>query len=133
MPVQRAILVDGSRLMREMLKRVIEKNPDFEVVREVSGLEKLPAIMREVNAEWLFVVLSPDIDMPDTITTQLLAAHPSLRIITFWTDGSHIKMQWLGRKERDIAGITLPQLTNLLQQEMWTDNSGDTGQGTQNQ
>jgi hypothetical protein len=128
MPVQRAILVDGSRLICEMLKRVIEKTSDIEVVREVGSLDNLPGIIREVNANLLFFVLPPGYNLPDNLTNQLLVAEPALRIVTFWTDGSHVKMEWLGRKARDIAGITLPQLTSLLQQEIWTEDSGDNDQ-----
>lgn len=130
MPVQRAILVDGSRFVRELLKRVIEKNPDIEVIREVNGLDRLPAVLNETNPDWLFVVLSPENDLPGNFSDQLLAAHPTLRIIVFWTDGSHVKMEWLGRKEREIDGNALTHLTNLFQQEMWTDSNKEAGQET---
>jgi hypothetical protein len=125
MPVHRAILVDGSRLVREMLRRVLDNIPNFEVIAEVNDWEDLPAVMHGTNADWLFVVLSPEKNLPENITNDLFLVQPKLRIIAFWTDGSHVKAEWLGRKERDFTGLNLSQLTNLLNQEFWTEYSGD--------
>lgn len=123
MPLERAILVDGSRLMRDLLRRVIEKLTNIDIVKEVDSLEKLPSIMGTIEVDWLFIVMLPEQAIPEEPIAGLLMMHPKLRIVSIWIDGSHVRTEWLGHHERDFIGMTLDQLTGLLQKEMWSDSS----------
>ncbi len=118
MPVEKAILVDGSRLMRDIVRHVIKKITNIVVVKECENLEDLLANLNEFEPEWLFLVMSADYLVSDALLTEILLHHPQLRIVSFWADGSHVKTEWLGRQEHDITGFTLDQLTDLLQNEL---------------
>jgi len=130
MPAERAVLVNGSRLMRDLLKRVIEKFTDIEVARELSNLDLLASVITATDANWLFIVLIPGDALPKELIEKLLLDHPKLRIVSFWTDGSHVKTEWLDHEERDFVGITLAELTTFLQKELWTDDSPNNGKQT---
>ena len=121
MQPERVILVNGSRLLRDLIKRVIKKYTDCEIERELSELDELPYIINTTKTGWLFVVLPPDESLPENLMTELLLHHPTLRILSFWTDGSHVNMEWLGRQRRDFTGLTLEELAHLLHQEIWAD------------
>jgi len=61
---QRIILVNGSRLLREMLHAVIYKVEHLQVVREVSNHEELPYAIEQLQAEWLVMSLPFDKGLP---------------------------------------------------------------------
>ena len=119
MQPERVILVNGSRLLRDLLKSVIKKFTDFEIERELSEPDELLSIIKETKAGWLFIVLPPDESLPEDLVTKLLLHNPTLRILSFWTDGSHVNMEWLGRQRRDFTELTLEELAQLLHQELW--------------
>jgi len=118
MESQRAILVNGSCLMRELVKRVIEKNTEFEVIRELADVQELPSAIMETNAEWAFVILSPNQEIPENLKVELFLKHPTLRIIGLWIDDNHVKVEWLAREQKDLTGMTLDELTGFLRQEL---------------
>jgi len=104
--------------MRELLKRAIEKFIGFEVTKEVDNMgDALPAIA-DTSAEWLFIALLPGEDMPESFKTQLFSKYPALRIICLWIDGSRVKMEWLGRKEKSLTQPTLDELETLLHERL---------------
>ena len=118
MQTSRAILVAGPRLMRELLKHAIEKFIGFEVTREVDNMGDALLAIAETSAEWLFVALSPGEDMPENFKTQLFSQYPALRIICLWIDGSRVKMEWLGRKEKNLTKPTLDEFETLLHERL---------------
>jgi len=115
---RRAILVDGSRLIRDIIKRVIEKSAGFEVVRELSGMQELPAAIIDTNVEWVFTIVTSNHEIPEILKNELFFKHPTLRIVGLWVDGSHVKVEWLGRQHRDLTGLTLNEITHLLREEL---------------
>jgi hypothetical protein len=117
-PSEQAIIVNGSQILRDLLRHVIEKYSDLVVASEIDDLEGLPAIVDEPNIIWLFIILSPGEQLPERQITALLLYHPKIRIVGFWTDGSHVQVEWLGLQRRIYEGLTLEQLTRLLQLEM---------------
>jgi hypothetical protein len=119
MQSQRAILVVESRLMRELVRRVIEKKVGFEVIRELADVQELPSAIIDTGAEWVFVILLPNREIPESLKIELLK-HPTLRMIGLWIDGSHVRMDWLVHEQKNLTGETLEELTRLLRQELHT-------------
>lgn len=118
MQSQRAILVVSSRLLRELVKRAIEKNTGLEVIRDLADIHELSSAVMETNAQWAFVILSSNQEIPENLKIDLFSKHPELRIVGLWISDSHVKIEWLAREQKDITGMTLDELTRLLREEL---------------
>jgi len=114
MPEQRIILANGSRLLRDMLKRIIFKSDKLEVVREVTDQKELPSVIEHTNPEWVIVSLAFDNGVPAWVDG-FMANHPSVRFMALATDGSKIKMKWLEIHEQELNGISLNDLIQILE------------------
>jgi len=114
MQTRRVILVHDSRLLRDLLKHTIEKFGGVEVVRAAADLHNVSSLIRETDAGWLFVALPPGDKLPETLKMGLFLKHPALRIISLWDNGSHAKIEWLGRHDIDMVRPTLKELKTLL-------------------
>jgi len=60
MQTHRVVLANESRLLREMLERVIRKVPDLEVVGHAADPARLPSVLEETDAQWVIVSLLPN-------------------------------------------------------------------------
>lgn len=118
MDSRHAILVNGSRLMRELIRRVIEKNAGFEVVRELSDLQELPEVAQSTNTNWIFVVLLLGQKIPDDIKVELLLRLPSVKIIGLRVDDGYVHAEWMMHQERDFTGMKLEDFVNFLVHEL---------------
>jgi len=96
------IMVDGSRFLREMLKRVIAKTPGLQLVEEITDLAKLSTAIEQTGAQWMVVSYPPDGKLPEAVESSL-AAHPSIRVLALATDGSQAKMKWVEPRESGVA------------------------------
>ena len=84
--IQRIILVNDSRLLREMLHVVMYKADHLQVVREVDDHEELPSAIEHLEAEWLVMSLSVKEGIPDWVD-HYIRIHPSMRFLD-WSLGS---------------------------------------------
>ena len=114
MPERRIILANGSRLMRDMLKRIFFKSEHFEVVREVTDQKELPAVIEHTQPEWVILSLSFDNGVPAWVDG-FMASHPSVRFMALAADGSRIKMKWLEVHEQELNGLSLNELIHILE------------------
>lgn len=114
MPEQRIVLANGSRLLRDMLKRIIFKSEHLEIVREVTDQTELPSVIEHTNPEWVILSLSFDNGVPAWVDT-FMAAHPSVRFMALAADGSKIKMKWLEVHEQELNGLSLNDLLQILE------------------
>jgi len=114
MPEQRVILANGSRLLRDMLKRILYKSDKLQVVREVNDPRELASIVEHVNPEWVIVSLSFDSQLP-TWVDSFMISHPSVRFMALATDGSKIKVKWLDVHEQELNDISLSDLLEMLE------------------
>lgn len=114
MDAKRIILADGSRLLREMLQRVIYKADNLEVVQEVTNYEDLPSAIEQFSPEWVIMSLPSDHVIPDWVDIYI-TNHPSVRFLAVATDGSKIKMKWLEPHEKDLSDLSLKDLIHILE------------------
>jgi len=118
MQPQRAVIVNGVRLVHEMIKRVLERTSGIEVIREIDDLQELAPVIIETNATWAFVLLLPDQEIPENLKFELFLKFPTLRIVGIWIDGSHVRLDWQGHGHRELTVPTLDELTGLLKEEL---------------
>jgi DNA-binding NarL/FixJ family response regulator len=111
---QRIVLANGSRLLRDMLKRVLCKSEHLEVVREVIDQRELPAVIDHTQPEWVILSLSFDNGVPAWVDG-FIASHPSVRFMALAADGSRIKMKWLEVHEEELSGLSLNDLIRILE------------------
>jgi len=113
---KRIILADGSRLLREMLHRVLYKADNLEVVQEVTNYEDLPSAIEQFDPEWVIMSLPSDHIIPDWVDIYI-ANRPSIRFLAVSTDGSKIKMKWLEPHEEDLGDLSLKDLIHILERD----------------
>lgn len=114
MPEQRIVLANGSRLLREMLKRIIFKSEKLELVREITDPKDLPSVIEQTNPEWVIISLSYDNGIPGWVDGYM-ADHPSVRFLGLAIDGSKIKMKWLEIHEQELNGLSLNDFLSILE------------------
>lgn len=111
---QRIILANGSRLMRDMLKRILYKSDHFEVVREVIDQKELPSVIEYTQPQWVILSLSFDNGIPAWVDA-FMVSHPSVRFMALAADGSRIKVKWLEVHEQELDGLSLNDLIRILE------------------
>lgn len=114
MPEQRIVLANASRLFRDMLKRIIYKSDNLELIREITDQRDLPSVIEQTDPEWVIVSLSYDNGVPAWVDGYM-ADHPSVRFMAVATDGSTIKMKWLEIHEQELNGLSLNDLIHILE------------------
>jgi hypothetical protein len=113
---QRIILVDSSRLLREMLHVVIYKTDHLQLVREFSSYEELPSAIEQLEAEWLIVSLPVDKGIPDWVD-DYITSHPLTRFMAVSADSSKVKMKWVETHEEDLEDLSLKDLIHVLESD----------------
>lgn len=114
MPKQRIVLANGSRLLRDMLRRIIFKSEKLRIVREVTDQKELPSVIENTNPEWVIISLSFDNGIPAWVDG-FMASHPSVRFLALATDGSKIKLKWIETHEQEFNGLSLSELMHILE------------------
>lgn len=111
---QRIILANGSRLLREMLNRILHKSDHLKVVKEIVDHDTLPAALEGQDAEWIIMSLSEGTQIP-AWADAYMKKHPFMRIMAFATDGSWIKLKWIESREKDLSDLSLKELIHILE------------------
>jgi chemotaxis response regulator CheB len=114
MSEQRIVLANVSRLFRDMLKRIIYKSDNLELIREITDQRDLPSMIEQTEPEWVIVSLSYDNGVPAWVDGYM-ADHPSVRFMAVAADGSKIKMKWLEVHEQELNGLSLNDLIHILE------------------
>jgi DNA-binding NarL/FixJ family response regulator len=113
MQVHRVILANDSRLLRGMLKHVIDRAPGLEVVDEISDLTMLPSAVERTDPHWAIVSLCGDGRMPE-IADRVLDRCASVSILAVATDGSLAKVKRVACREQTLGHLSLEQLISVL-------------------
>ena len=111
---QRIVLANGSRLMRDMLKRIFFKSDHLEVIQEVIDPKELPSVIEHRQPEWVILSLAFDNGVPAWVDG-FMASHPSVRFMAISADGSRIKLKWLEAHEQELNGLSLNDLIKILE------------------
>lgn len=114
-PAKRIVLVDGSRLLRGMLKRAIERDDQLHVVAEVDQINKFSSVIRLADADWIFLILPPRTPIPEVIN-HTLREQPELRLLVMTTDGSRVRMRWIEIHETTLDQKNLGEIMAILRE-----------------
>src|SRR6266536_1386545 len=117
MSTKRIILSNGSRLLREMLHRVINKADNLEVVQEVANHENLPFAIEIFDPEWVIISLPFNNNMHDWIDS-CISNHPTVRFILLFPGENKIKMKWRETIEEDLSDVSLNDLIHMLEKDL---------------
>jgi DNA-binding NarL/FixJ family response regulator len=114
MSQQRIVLANTSRLLRDMLKRIIHRSDQLALLGEVTDQKDLPTAIESSSPEWVIVSLSYDDRIPAWVDG-FMADHPSVHFMAIATDGSKIKMKWHAVHEQELNGLSLNDLLHILE------------------
>lgn len=114
MSEQRIVLATASRLLRDMLKRILNRSDKLTIIQEVSDPKELPAVLEKNHPEWVIMSLAYDDRVPAWVDT-FMANHPSVRFMGFAMDGSKIKVKWLEVHEQELNSLSLNDLMQILE------------------
>ena len=109
----RIILANGSRLPRELLKRVIEKTEGLQVVLEVDQLDQVDGVVDSRNPDWVIVPLPSVQDIPESLE-RLLQNHPHLRVAVVAVDGDQVRMKWVEQHDESLHDLTWNALIEII-------------------
>ncbi len=118
MQSQQVILVNGSRLLRELVKRVIERDAGFEVITELGDILELSSVIMKTDAKWMFLILSPNQEIPESLKVSIFLKYPTMRIVGLWVDSGRVHIDGLDYEQKDFTEVTLSAFTRLLRQEL---------------
>ena len=113
MSEQRIILANGSRLLHEMLSRILVKTGNLRVVQEITNYENLPTAIEKSDAEWVIMSISAKSALPEWVDTYIIG-HPHVRFMAVAADGSWIKTKWLESHEEELENLSLKDLIHIL-------------------
>lgn len=111
--LKRVILVNESRLLLGMLKRVIKKVRHLEVVGEMIDLQNLSEKIMETNADLIIIDFDQEEKNLNTIY-ELMRAYPSVRFLTVTADGSQVRIKGLGLHEENLSNLSLAEILKIL-------------------
>jgi DNA-binding NarL/FixJ family response regulator len=111
---QRIVLANASRLLRDMLKRILDRSDKLTIIHEVTDQKELPSVLEQTHPEWVIMSLAYDDRVPAWVDT-FMASHPSIRFMGFSMDGSKIKVKWLEVHEQELNNLSLNDLMQILE------------------
>lgn len=114
MQPRRIILADDSCLHRDIIRKLIVKAPDLELVGVASDLAGLLSVLRETEVEWIVLSLQPDLKIPHEIELNLMTEFPSVHILGLSMDGSRVRVLQLGQHEKVFQELTWEKIHNIL-------------------
>lgn len=83
----RIMLASRPQLFSEVIRRMVEHQPDMEVVGEVLDPIKLIGAVREFQVDAVIITLIQTVGEP-RICSQLLNEHPLLKVVTLSAEGN---------------------------------------------
>jgi DNA-binding NarL/FixJ family response regulator len=113
MKMSHVILANEPRLLRGMLKRVLNRTPELKVVGEVTDQALIRSLVEETDVQWVIVPLWSERGAPHAIR-DLLTEHPTVSVMGMAPDGSRAKIKRAGRPEQILPGLSLDELVNAL-------------------
>ncbi len=116
MSLKRIILASDYRLVREMLKRAIDRVDGLMVVDEVDQLSEIGESLEKTPADWVVVSLPPDQGLPDYLE-KLSIDYPELRFMAVASDGSQVILRWLEPHQAALNNSSLIELLSVLSSE----------------
>jgi DNA-binding NarL/FixJ family response regulator len=110
---QRIVLADGSHLLHEMLRRILSKAKNMQVVEEIHDLRQLPEHIDDLGADWVVLSLPFNQDVPGWVD-EYIAAHPYVGFLVVSSDSRRIRMKWSETHEEELDDPSLRDVMHIL-------------------
>lgn len=110
----KVILANDSRLLREMLRRVLGKAPQIALVAEVDDLRRLESVLDHAGAHWIIVSLTQEDQFPGVVK-RLLQTHPTTHVLAIAVDGSTVKVLHMAPDEQQVDVFSVEEIVRLLE------------------
>lgn len=117
METRRIVLANESRLLREMLKCVIDESPSLEIVGETQQFSEIKRLAKKHNAHWVIVTLTSTGDIPDQIN-KLLIPNSAISILAITNKGGKAKIRWVDLHEETFIDWSLEEMLELLHEKV---------------
>lgn len=117
MSTKRVILANGSRLLREMLHRAIDKADQLEVVQEIPDWEELPPALETFHPAWV-IVAQPYCDQPHNRVDSCMEKFPAIRFIFLSPNQDSVKMKWQTSYEEEYSNLSLKDFIHILEKDL---------------
>jgi len=114
---KRIILADGSRLVREMLHRALDKADRLEVVQEIHEYRELPSAIRRFDPAWVILSFSYN-EKAHSWLDACMEDHPWVRFIFLSPSQNRIKMVWKTSYEEESANLSLNEFIDILEGDL---------------
>ena len=108
------ILINGSRLLADMLHHVICKADHLEIVQEVSWYADLPAAIDSTDADWVLMSLPFDTSFP-TWVDDYIATHPYTQFLSIFIGSGKVEVKSLGSTTAQLKNPSLDDLIHILE------------------
>ena len=114
---KRIILANDSRLLRELLQRVIKKADHLEVVQEFPNHKGLASAIEQLDPECVILSVPDDRQEQNWINT-CMANHPSMRFVFLSPEKTTIKLKWPTGYEEDLTNLSLKGFIDILAKDL---------------
>jgi len=107
------VLANKSRLMRELIKRILAKTSALQIVGEAHDISELDALLHESRVHWVIVTLRPQ----DRISKELqrkLGSHPEISVLGISDGGDRAKVFHPDRQEKLFDNCSLDEVVTVL-------------------
>lgn len=111
------LIADHSRLMREILTKAISTDENIQIIKTVENYEHLSELVKKQDIDWIIITSSVDEQLPVEVK-ELLIDHPEIGVLAVSPDGSHICLKWFTVHERDLDGLSLDEVTQILSNDI---------------
>ncbi len=111
----RIFLANQPRMVRQMLRRAIQRIPNLSVVGESNRTQSVMSAPRMMAIDWLVVSLTEAGEIPDHFLN-LAKEYPSIRVLGISLDGNELELkdEATGQK-RHLQNVSLKTLISLFQ------------------
>lgn len=113
MELHRIILAHDARFLRTTLRRLLNKTPNLEVVAEINSLDELPDALKDTHANWVILSLPEEDGLPTSILDEM-QRYPQLRVLAVSGDGSHMRVEWVERRDRETSHFSVDDFKELF-------------------
>lgn len=113
---QKIVFVEGSRLLRGIFRRAIQRDARLQVISEIDDMNDFPDAIKKVDADWILLALPSGRRVP-AIVDQTLRERPDLNMLVMDPDGSHLRMRWIETHETSLDEKNLTELLMVLREK----------------
>jgi len=112
----RVVLGNQTRLLRDLLRRSIQKIENIKIVGETQRVENLPAVVKDKRADWVILSLPRDESVPD-VFHDLAALEEELSVMAISNTGCKVIIRRIEVQEESYQKFSLKDLGAVLRGE----------------